>query len=195
MPNGVIKRVEAKPSHTINDIKDMAGLERKKRLSLDEERTELTQGSDVIKRIGVKHGDILYAKMADMDGSDSASLQARLASTKTRRNRAGTSVPHADNMKDFDMAVKRAGSRLLVVDFYADWCGPCKQIAPVFEKMYQDNLKADFLKVNTDRNKAASQKYKVSAMPTFVFIKNGKVVKTLQGANEGAISQAINQYA
>ena len=65
--------------------------------------------------------------------------------------------------------------------------GPCKQIAPAYKKMADEFTKAVLLKVDVDANQAAAQRYKVSSMPTFVFIKSGKVVDTITGANEDAI--------
>lgn len=74
----------------------------------------------------------------------------------------------------------------VIVDFYADWCGPCKRFAPKFQDLSEkDEFKnITFLKVDVDENQALSEKFNISSLPTFVFIKDGKIVHTLEGANE-----------
>lgn len=64
----------------------------------------------------------------------------------------------------------------VVVDFYADWCPPCRAIAPVFSKLADENSakgRLAFAKVNVDHVKDVAGRYSVSAMPTFVFFQNG----------------------
>ena len=70
----------------------------------------------------------------------------------------------------------------VLVDFYADWCGPCKMMAPVVEQFageYEGRLKVG--KCNIDENMALAQKYRVLNIPTFVIFKDGKVIETLVG--------------
>lgn len=65
----------------------------------------------------------------------------------------------------------------VVVDFYADWCPPCRTIAPIFSKLADDHAVASqlgFAKVNVDHVKNVAQKYGITAMPTFLFFENGK---------------------
>ncbi|OAQ96735.1 hypothetical protein LLEC1_08002 [Akanthomyces lecanii] len=64
----------------------------------------------------------------------------------------------------------------VVVDFYADWCPPCRAIAPVFSKLAEEHSSKSqlaFVKVNVDHVKNVAQRYNVSAMPTFVFFRDG----------------------
>lgn len=71
----------------------------------------------------------------------------------------------------------------VVVDFYADWCGPCKMMAPVIDQLateYQG--KAKIGKLNVDENGVTAQKYRVMSIPTLLIIKNGQVVDTVVGA-------------
>ena len=66
---------------------------------------------------------------------------------------------------------------LVLVDFYADWCGPCKVMEPVVEKIgdrYHPQLKAVML--NVDRNMEIAQKYRVVSVPTLLFFKNGEIM-------------------
>ncbi|KAL2256378.1 hypothetical protein VTK26DRAFT_1760 [Humicola hyalothermophila] len=77
-------------------------------------------------------------------------------------------------------------SKLVVADFYADWCAPCQRVAPVFEQLSQTlsrpNLVA-FVKVNTDSQKDVAQAYRVTSLPTFIIFHNGKVAERVQGAD------------
>lgn len=71
----------------------------------------------------------------------------------------------------------------VLVDFYADWCGPCKMMAPVVEKIaeeYDGRIKVG--KCNTDENMPLTQKYRVSNIPTFMIFKEGQAVATFIGA-------------
>ncbi|XP_073228165.1 thioredoxin-like [Porites lutea] len=93
---------------------------------------------------------------------------------------------------DFDAFLKEAASTLVVVDFYADWCGPCKLIAPKITAMAVEfSGKAYFAKVNVDENSEVAEIEGISAMPTFKLYKNGKKVDELTGANETKLREKI----
>jgi thioredoxin 1 len=77
---------------------------------------------------------------------------------------------------------------------YADWCGPCKMIAPHFERLskeYSRPSKVAFAKINVDNHPGIARTYGVTAMPTFLVIHGGKAVNTVKGANPPALSQAV----
>ena len=79
---------------------------------------------------------------------------------------------------------------------YADWCGPCKMIAPHFERLAKENSspkKAAFAKVNVDTQSTVARTYNVSAMPTFIVFHGGKAIKTIKGADPQALSQAVTE--
>ena len=79
----------------------------------------------------------------------------------------------------------------VMVDFYADWCGPCKMIAPLIEELAADYRgKVKIGKVDTDQNRAISAQYNVMSIPTIVFIKDGKIVDTVVGALPKATLEA-----
>jgi len=72
----------------------------------------------------------------------------------------------------------------VVIDFFATWCGPCKRIAPVFEDLADKFYpKVQFFKVDVDESAELVDMFGVSAMPTFIFLKDGQVVKKVEGAD------------
>ena len=72
----------------------------------------------------------------------------------------------------------------MVVDCFAEWCKPCKQIAPVFRKLAQENPHVLFLKADMDKVPELGKRLGVFAMPTFVFLRSGKKVGWFMGASE-----------
>ena len=89
-------------------------------------------------------------------------------------------------------------SRTVVADFYADWCGPCKAIAPVYEQLSQQLSRPGaiaFAKIDTDRQKEIAGTYGITAMPTFMIFKAGRETKRIRGADAKALDAAVKQLA
>uniref|UniRef100_A0A3Q3KWN2 Thioredoxin-like n=1 Tax=Labrus bergylta TaxID=56723 RepID=A0A3Q3KWN2_9LABR len=82
-------------------------------------------------------------------------------------------------VEDFQNILKEAGDKLVVVDFTATWCGPCKRIGPKFveESKKPENQNVIFLKVDVDEAQDVSVHYEIRSMPTFQFYKNGVKVR------------------
>ncbi|HXK99850.1 MAG: thioredoxin [Dysgonamonadaceae bacterium] len=71
----------------------------------------------------------------------------------------------------------------VVIDFWAEWCGPCRMVAPIIEQLaeeYKDNVIVG--KIDVDENNEATTKYGIRNIPTILFIKNGQVVDKIVGA-------------
>lgn len=85
-------------------------------------------------------------------------------------------------MDNFEEEVLKSEIPVLV-DFYADWCGPCKMMAPVVESLAKElEGKCKVGKCNIDENMALAQKYRVVSIPTFMVFKDGQPVTTFMGA-------------
>ncbi len=84
----------------------------------------------------------------------------------------------------------------VIVDFWAPWCGPCKMVAPILEKIAKDyEGKLMVAKVNTDENQEWAGRYGVQGIPTMLFIAEGKVLHRQVGAvPEGILRDALDQF-
>jgi thioredoxin 1 len=92
--------------------------------------------------------------------------------------------------EDFEHAVLKSQTPT-VVDFYADWCGPCRMVSPIIESLSNEyDGRVNFAKVNTDDNQFLAARYGIMSIPTVLIFKNGKVVDTIVGA---APAQAYRQ--
>ena len=94
------------------------------------------------------------------------------------------------NQNEFDAEVMQAKG-LVVVDMYADWCGPCKMMAPVMDSLSEDYDDVKFVKVNVDNNPELAAKFGVQSIPNFVFIKDGQKVDQVVGARDSESFEGI----
>lgn len=83
--------------------------------------------------------------------------------------------------ENFEKALQ-AASGVVVVDFFATWCGPCKMLAPVIEEAAEDMPEVQFYKVDVDEAPDLARSYKVFSVPTLAFFKNGELVNKSVGA-------------
>ncbi len=80
---------------------------------------------------------------------------------------------------EYDQFLKENTS--VFIDFYADWCGPCKMVAPIVEKVSEIYTDVAFAKVNVDDVPEVAERYGVMSIPTMIAVKNGEVVETSVG--------------
>ena len=81
----------------------------------------------------------------------------------------------------FEKEVLNSDKKVLI-DFYADWCGPCKMVSPIVAEIGQENKNIKVVKINIDDEKELTKKYKITSIPTLVVIKNGKEITRGIGA-------------
>jgi thioredoxin 1 len=95
--------------------------------------------------------------------------------------------------REFEQEVIRSGDTVLV-DFYADWCGPCKKLASVLDELAQETPDARIVKVNIDRSPKLAKHYSVRSIPTLILFKDGKPVTRRTGLNSKAsLKELISQ--
>lgn len=85
------------------------------------------------------------------------------------------------DIDSFDVEVLNS-NKVTLVDFFADWCGPCRKLSPIIDEIEQEigeNVK--FTKINTDENIPLAQKFQISGIPTLLVFKNGELVERMVG--------------
>jgi thioredoxin 1 len=91
---------------------------------------------------------------------------------------------------DFESEVLKS-TKPVVVDFWAEWCGPCRMIAPALEEIAGANDKVKIVKLNVDENPATAAKYGIMSIPTLMLFKNGELASRQVGA---APKQKLEQW-
>ena len=88
-------------------------------------------------------------------------------------------LKHIESVEQFEELLK---NKKVVLDFYADWCGPCRMLSPIIEELAEQyGEEVAIAKLNVDRVGEVAQKYGVFTIPTVIFFKNGEIKETLVG--------------
>ena len=91
-------------------------------------------------------------------------------------------IIEVDESNFLDEVIEKSESQLIVVDFWAPWCGPCKQLTPVLEKVINNaNGKVILAKINLDENQQIAAQLKIQSIPTVLAFKNKQIVNAFQG--------------
>lgn len=106
-----------------------------------------------------------------------------------KTSQATTKIEHV-NEGDFDKKVLQSAV-LVLVDFYADWCGPCKALAPVLEEFANENPDAKIVKVNVDENYELAARYKIDSIPSLLIFKDSELAARHMGFADKAVLQQL----
>ncbi|PWZ57136.1 Thioredoxin H2-2 [Zea mays] len=101
---------------------------------------------------------------------------------------------HSKATYDEQWAAHKSSSKLMVIDFSASWCGPCRFIEPAFKELASRFTDAIFIKVDVDELAEVARTWKVEAMPTFVLVKDGKEVGRVIGAKKDELERKIRMF-
>lgn len=99
------------------------------------------------------------------------------------------------NDKNFEDEVMKS-DKPVIVDFYADWCGPCKMMAPVVSQIAGENMDTiKVCKLNIDENTSTAMKYRILSIPALVFFKGGEMMGRIEGAvPKSIVDQKAEKY-
>ena len=100
-------------------------------------------------------------------------------------------LKHINSVEEFDNSIKEG---LVLVDFFATWCGPCRMLSPVLEEISEENPQLQVLKIDVDDVGALAARYGIQSIPTIMLFKNGQRVETRVGyQNKNQLLAFINQ--
>lgn len=99
-------------------------------------------------------------------------------------------------LSDSNFDIEKSKYPLLLVDFWASWCGPCKVVLPIIEQLAQEYTgKVVFAKINVDENPILSKKFGIQSIPTMILFKYGEVIDIIIGAlPKGQIESKLRNY-
>ncbi len=86
-----------------------------------------------------------------------------------------------NKIKDSEFNEKINVSKKVIVDCYADWCGPCKMLSPIFDELAEENKQCEFYKLNVDESNIIPRTYGIMSIPTILIFQNGELKEQLVG--------------
>ncbi|CAN6303160.1 unnamed protein product [Urochloa humidicola] len=101
---------------------------------------------------------------------------------------------HSKSTYDEQWEAAKSSGKLMVIDFSASWCGPCRFIEPAFKEMASRYTDVVFVKIDVDELSDVARTWKVEAMPTFVLAKGGKEVSRVVGAKKDELERKIGMF-
>ncbi|MFB6084162.1 MAG: thioredoxin [Halorientalis sp.] len=129
------------------------------------------------------------------DPDDIESIRER-KKEELRSNQSGGSTPDEPiHVEDEDHFADLTGDGVVLVDFYADWCGPCKMLEPTVETIAAET-DATVAKVDVDQHQSLAQQFNVQGVPTLLLFADGEAVEQVVGVqDEGTLVGLIEQYS
>ena len=98
------------------------------------------------------------------------------------------------NEANFDKLIAST-TKPILIDFYADWCGPCKMLSPILEQLSRDYKDAMIVKINVDDNQNLAARFAIRSIPTMIIFKNGENKETINGVlTQPQLETKLNSY-
>ncbi|GFZ19167.1 thioredoxin 2 [Actinidia rufa] len=116
------------------------------------------------------------------------------ASTSLSSEPSSVIAFHTSDLWQRHFDASKQNSKLMVVDFSASWCGPCKFIEPAIQAMAAKFTDVEFIKIDVDELSDVAEEFGVKGMPTFVLLKQGKEVDRVVGANKEELEKKVKKH-
>lgn len=97
------------------------------------------------------------------------------------------------NKKELDGIIANSGDKLVVIDFFSKWCGPCKKVGPEFEKISEEYSNLVFVKIDATEKEDMAEEYGIENLPTFVLLKGGEQIGTVIGTKLEELRKTIEE--
>jgi len=130
-----------------------------------------------------------------MSDNDLEKIRMKKAEAMLKLQKIPQEIIKIHSYDEFSKLVSDYSDNIIIIDFWAVWCGPCIAFAPVFEKLQQEfSREFIFIKVNVDENGSIAQRYGITGIPTTLFIKGGKVIQKVVGSmNYNGMKQILDK--
>jgi thioredoxin len=130
-----------------------------------------------------------------MSDNDLEKIRLKKAEMLVKTQSMQTEIVKIHSADEFNKLTQDFSDKVIIIDFWAVWCSPCLMFAPIFEKIqkerYQDFI---FIKVNVDEVGSIAQTYRITGIPTTLFIKDNKVIHKIVGAvNEDYMNRILDK--
>ncbi len=128
-----------------------------------------------------------------MTENDLKKIRLKKAEMLLKSQSMPTDIIKIHSAEEFENLKKEYPDKIKIIDFWAQWCSPCLLFSPVFEKIQKEHYQEFiFVKVNVDEVSSIAQQYRITGIPTTLFIKNDKVIHQIVGAvNEEYIRKVL----
>ena len=130
-----------------------------------------------------------------MSENDLDKIRQKKAEMLLKAKSMPTELVKIHSVEEFNQLKSDFPDRILIIDFWAVWCSPCMMFAPVFEKIQKEHYQNFiFVKVNVDEVGSIAQQYRITGIPTTLFIKNDKIIHKIVGAvNEDHMRRVLEK--
>jgi thioredoxin 1 len=189
--DGSVTHVKLQEVERINFDSRTAAITMRDRTILNGELLGLEDG---VLTVGVANGEprhVAAAEVTDLTVNSTVTEAATRPPPPPSRPKP-TPAPASDPRPQAKGSIDPKRGKITIVDFYADWCGPCKHIGPILEKIAEGNPDIVLQKVNIDKHRDLAKEYNVTAIPhIFIYDKWGGQVADILGADEQRVRKAV----